>query len=127
VEAAFEANAVVHHAVAYPGAGYYRRWASQHGGWATLVKRFPEMRQEVLWLNVFTKRRHAALIGAAAGVAAGALWPPAFALAVPYAWYQRPRSLRRDEIVDRLLGTAFDCAVVTGLLRGSVRERTLVL
>jgi glycosyltransferase involved in cell wall biosynthesis len=127
VGSTFEPHAVVHHAVVYPGAGYYRRWASQHGGWATLVKRFPEMREEVLWLHLFTKRRHAALIGAFAGLAAGALWPPAFALVIPYAWHQRPRSFQKEELVDHLLGTAFDAAVLAGLLRGSVRERTIVL
>lgn len=127
VRAAFEPEAVVHHAVAYPGVGYYRRWAGQHGGWATLVKRFPEMRREVLWLNVFTKRRHAALLGAVTGVAGGILWRPAFALAIPYIWSQRPRSLRKEEILDRALGTAFDAAVVTSLVKGSIRERTLVL
>jgi glycosyltransferase involved in cell wall biosynthesis len=127
VEAAFDPDAIVYHAVAYPGARYYRRWASQHGGWATLIKRFPEMRDEVLWLHLFTKRRHAALLGAAVGIATGFLWPPAFALAAPYAWHQRPRSLNKEELLDHLLGTAFDAAVVTGLVKGSIRERTLVL
>jgi GT2 family glycosyltransferase len=127
VESAFETDALVHHAVTYPGARYYGQWALQHGNWATLIKRFPEMREEVLWLHLFTKRRHAALLGAVAGLAAGALWPPAFALAIPYAWRQRPRSFQKQEIVDHLLGTAFDAAVVAGLIKGSVRERTLVL
>jgi glycosyltransferase involved in cell wall biosynthesis len=127
VEAVFEPDAIVYHSVGYPGATYYRRWASQHGGWATMIKRFPEMREEVLWMRVFTKRRHAALLGAAAGIAAGVFWPPAFALVLPYAWHQRPRSLNREELLDHLLGTAFDAAVVAGLVRGSVKERTIVL
>jgi glycosyltransferase involved in cell wall biosynthesis len=128
VRSAFAPDAVIHHAVTYPGRRYFLLWASQHGNWATLIRRFPEMRHEVLWLNLFTKKRHAALIGAVAGLAAGALWPPAFALAIPYVWHQRPRSLERSELVDHfLLGTAFDVAVVAGLVKGSVRERTLVL
>jgi glycosyltransferase involved in cell wall biosynthesis len=128
VRSAFAPDALVHHAVTYPGKRYFLLWASQHGNWATLIRRFPEMRHEVLWLNLFTKKRHAAVIGAAAGIAAGVLWPPAFALAIPYVWHQRPRSLERSELVDHfLLGSAFDVAVVAGLLRGSVRERTLVL
>lgn len=128
IRSAFAPDAVVHHAVTYPGRRYFLLWASQHGNWATLVKRFPEMRHEVLWMNLFTKKRHAALIGAAAGIAAGVVWPPAFVLAVPYVWRQLPRSLERSELVDHfLLGTAFDVAVVAGLVRGSVRERTLVL
>lgn len=127
VTALFAPDALVHHAVTHPGVGYYRRWAAQHGNWATVIRQFPEMRREVLWLRVFTKRRHAALVGAAVGIAAGAVWPPAFALAIPYAMVLRPRSLNRDEVVDRLLGAVFDSAVVTALVTGSLRERTLVL
>jgi glycosyltransferase involved in cell wall biosynthesis len=123
----FAPDALVHHAVIHPGAAYHWRWAQQHGNWATLIRRFPEMRGKVLWAGLFTKRRHAALVGAVAGIAAGTVWRPALALALPYLWYRRPRTFHRDEIVDHLLGTAFDAAVVTGLLRGSVRERTLVL
>jgi len=85
VTATFAPEALVHHAVTHPGVGYYRRWATQHGNWATVIRRFPEMRREVLWLRVFTKRRHAALVGAVVGIAAGTVWRPAFALAIPYA------------------------------------------
>jgi glycosyltransferase involved in cell wall biosynthesis len=127
ISSSFAPDAVVHHAVVHPGLEYFRRWAMQHGNWAILVRRFPEMRREVLWLRLFTKRRHAALIAAAGGIAGGFFWRPAFALAIPYAMYLVPRKLRRDEVVDRLLGAAFDTAVVTGMLRGSARERTLVL
>jgi glycosyltransferase involved in cell wall biosynthesis len=127
VRSVFAPDALVHHAVTYPGARYYRLWASQHGNWAILMKRFPEMRGEVLWMRLFLKRRHAALIGAVAGIAAGTVYPPAFALALPYVWVQRPRSLHKQELVDHLLGTAFDAAVVAGLVKGSVKERTLVL
>jgi glycosyltransferase involved in cell wall biosynthesis len=127
VQSSFAPDALVHHAVIHPGVSHYRRWAAQHGNWAILVRRFPEMRREVLWMGLFTKRRHAALVGAAVGIAAGTVWRPAFALAIPYAMVLRPRSLHRDEIVDRLLGGIFDAAVVTGLLSGSIRERTLVL
>jgi glycosyltransferase involved in cell wall biosynthesis len=127
VVADFAPDALVHHAVIHPGVAYHWRWAQQHGNWATLIRRFPERRREVLWGGLFTKRRHAALVGAVTGLAAGAVWRPALALTIPYLWYRRPRSLHRYEIIDHLWGTAFDAAVVTGLLRGSIRERTLVL
>jgi len=127
IASAFAPEALVHHAVTKPGFAYHRRWAMQHGNWATLIKRFPEMRREVLWLNLFTKRRHAALLAAVTGVAMGTVWRPAFLLALPYVLHVRPHSLNPDELRDRLLGAPFDAAVVTGLLRGSLRERTLVL
>ena len=127
VTADFAPDAVVRHAVIHPGVAYHWRWALQHGNWATLIRRFPEMRREVLWQGLFTKRRHAAFVAAVTGVVAGTVWRPALAFSIPYLWYRRPRSLHRDEIVDHLWGTAFDAAVVTGLLLGSLRERTLVL
>jgi glycosyltransferase involved in cell wall biosynthesis len=126
VPSAFAPDALVHHAVTYPGIRDQWRRHRKHGEIApTLVRRFPEMRRQVLWLGLFTKRRHAALLGAVVGAVAGTVWRPAFALAVPYAWYQRPRS--RHEIVDRILLTTFDAARVAGLVVGSVRERTPVL
>ena len=123
----FEPEALVHHAVIQPGAGYYWRWSQQHGNWATLLRRFPEMRSKVLWAGLFTKRRHAGIVAAAAGIAAGVAWRPALALALPYLVYRLPRSLSRRAVEDQVLNAAFDAAVVIGLVRGSVRERTLVL
>ncbi len=125
-KATFAPEAVVYHAVTYPGMIAHWRRAREHGEIApTLVRRFPEMRGEALWLGVFTKRRHAALLAVLAGLVVGARWRPALALTIPYAWYQRPRS--RGEIVDRLLLTTLDAARVAGLVIGSVRERTVVL
>jgi glycosyltransferase involved in cell wall biosynthesis len=127
VAADFAPDALVHHAVNHPGIAYHWRWAQQHGNWATMVRRFPEMRSKMLWAGLFTKRRHAAFVSAVAGLVAGTAWRPALALTLPYLWYRRPRYYSREELVDHILGTAFDAAVVTGLLRGSIRERTLVL
>jgi glycosyltransferase involved in cell wall biosynthesis len=123
----FAPDALVYHSVTQPGARYWFKYAMMHGNFPKLVRRFPEMRRELLWLQLFTKRRHAALISAVAGVAAGAFWWPGFALAIPYVWRQTPRSLKAVDLRDHLLGTAFDAAVLASLIMGSVRERTLVL
>lgn len=127
IRSAFARDALVYHAITHPGVAYYRRWAWQHGNWAILIHRFPEMRREVLWMRVFTKRRHAALIAALAGIIGGFFWWPAFLLAIPYVAMVLPRSFHAYEVVDRLLGVAFDAAVVTSMVSGSIRERTLVL
>jgi glycosyltransferase involved in cell wall biosynthesis len=127
IVAEFAPDALVHHAVTHPGPRYFLRWAMQHGNWATLVRRFPEMRREVLWGGVFVKRSHAGLIVALVGLVAGIVWRPALVLCIPYLWHRRPRALSRDAMLDQLLAGWFDVAVLVGLAAGSVRERTIVL
>ena len=127
VVAEFAPDALVYHAVTHPGPRYFLRWAMQHGNWATLVRRFPEMRREVLWAGVFVKRSHAGLITALVGLGLGIVWRPALALCIPYLWHRRPRALSRDAVLDQLLAGWFDIAVLVGLAAGSVRERTIVL
>jgi len=125
-KADFAPEAVVYHSVIYPDARYHLRWAMMHGNWATLIRRFPEMRKETLFLGLFIKKRHAAFIAAVAGSLLGIRWRPALALAIPYLVHQAPRSLE-DLKYRTVLGTAFDAAVIAGLVKGSARERTLVL
>lgn len=127
IQVHFEPMALAHHAVTSRSLRWHVGWALQHANWALLIRRFPEMRREVLWLGLFTKRRHAALLAALAGVAAGTQWWPAYALAFPYLWKNRPASFRPRDLLDPLRGMGFDLAVLTGLVIGSVRERTLVL
>jgi hypothetical protein len=99
-----------------------------HSNWASLVRRFPEMRHEILWGNVFLARRHAALIAALAGaIVAATSWPPAAVLALPYIGLVAPRRLRRRDLISFFASIAFDAAVITGMLRGSLRERAFVL
>jgi len=126
LEAGFEQDALVHHGVIYPGVRYHLRWARMHRNWATLIRRFPEMRKEVLYYGLFIKKRHAGFLAAILGLALGWRWRPALLLALPYVVYRAPRSL--GDLKDRTLrGTAFDAVVVAGLLEGSIREHTLVL
>jgi hypothetical protein len=124
----FAPDALVYHAVSYPGFRYWWRFAMVHGQWARLVRNFPEMRREMLWCGVFLGRRHAALIGAGVGaVTAATAWPPAAVLAIPYLGLVFPRRFQRRELVSSVATVAFDTAVVAGMLKGSVRERALVL
>jgi len=127
ITAEFAPDALVFHAVTHPGARYFLRWAMQHGNWATLVRRFPEMRREVLWGGVFVKRSHVGLISALVGLGVGIVWRPALLLCIPYMWHRRPRAFSRDAVLDQLLAGWFEVAVLVGLAAGSVRERTLIL
>ncbi|MGH2725811.1 MAG: glycosyltransferase family 2 protein, partial [Actinomycetota bacterium] len=130
VEAIFAPEALVHHAVTFPGLGFLLRAAWHVGNWTILIRRFPEMRRELLVYRVFMGRRDGAFLAAVAGIAIAPVWLPALALAAPYAllWLGRnPPRLEWHAIIGKLAEVPFDAAVVAGLLVGSVRERTLVL
>jgi glycosyltransferase involved in cell wall biosynthesis len=123
----FAPDALVYHSVTHPGARYWWKYAMMHRNFPFLVRRYPEMRKDLLWLRVFMWRDRAVFDAALAGVAAGILWPPAFVLALPYVYLRFPRRFTRQEIKAALSKTAIDPAILAGLLVGSVRERTLVL
>jgi glycosyltransferase involved in cell wall biosynthesis len=123
----FAPDAVVYHSVTHPGARYWWRYAMMHRNFPMLVRRFPEMRRDLLWLRFFMWRDRAVFDAALAGIVGGFLWPPAFALALPYVYKRAPRRLTRREVKAALSRVAMDPAILAGLLVGSVRERTLVL
>ena len=126
-QTAFTPDAIIYHSVTHPGARYWWKYAMMHRNFPMLVRRFPEMRKDLLWLRLFMWRDRAVFDAALAGVAAGIAWPPAFALVLPYLYLRLPRRFARDEFKAALSKTAMDPAILAGLLVGSVRERTLVL
>jgi len=126
-EARYAPDALVHHAVTHPGIGWHLRRARRYRNWNALVRRFPEIRQELLWHRWFLRPSNAAFAAAVAGGVVGLRARPALLLALPYAWLRRPRGRHRSDLVDTAGAVAFDGAVFAGLVEGSVRERTLVL
>jgi GT2 family glycosyltransferase len=128
-QATYEPAAVVHHAVTHPGLGWHLRRALGYGNVNALVRRFPELRDEALWHRWFLRPTSAALTAAAAGTAGAALLcrPRLLAIALPYAWLRRPRGRHRSDLIDAAGAVAFDVAVEAGLVRGTIRERTVVL
>ncbi len=129
-EERFAPDAVVHHAVTYPGVRWHWRRGLRYGHWNAVVRRFPEARS-LLWHDVFLRpasaRTFAALVGVVECVAGFALGAPFMALAgaatfAPFLWAHKNRSLKQS-----IASAGFDLAVELGLLWGSIRERTLVL
>jgi GT2 family glycosyltransferase len=128
IKGVYKQDALVHHAVTYPGFGFWWRYAMKHANWALLVRRFPAMRRELLWQRLFLRRRHAGFLVATAGVAVGAsLWWPAYFLAAPYLWRRRPRTFALRSIGESFWETTYDLLQIIALVKGSLRERTLVL
>ena len=57
--AAFEPSAIVSHAITNPGIGWHIKRALLYWKWNRLVRRFPEMRRQLLWHRVFLRPRSA--------------------------------------------------------------------
>jgi len=123
----FAPDALVHHAVTYPGLRYWWKYALAHRAFATLARRFPEMRRDMFWLRVFLGRDRALFDAAVAGLFAGIVWRPALALAVPYLYIRRPRHLTTYDVKIFLTWPLYDAMKSVGLAVGSLKERTLVL
>ena len=123
---AWAGDAIVRHDVTYPGFGWQLKRVQRHANAARVVRNYPELRRELLWGRVFLRPYNAKFDVALAGTlaAAAARRPEPLALALPYLWHRRgalrsPKSLAQ--------GTLYDAALLLGLLRGSLRHRSLVL
>ena len=125
--AAFEPSAIVNHAVTNPGIGWHLKRALLYWKWNRLVRRFPEMRRQLLWHRVFLRPRSAWFLASAVALVAGLRKPVVAFGAVPYLWWRRPRRLAPRPIIDAAGAIGFDAAVCGALLYGSVKERSVVL
>ena len=126
-----EPEALVYHAVdtfsLVSAMRFNRRWQSL----ALVWKRHPEERRVLFW-GLFWKRRHAFLLGAAAGLALAPRRPALALLVLPYLHdampYHGGGPLGRARAGVELLGrAAVDVSEIWAMVRGSVRHRTLVL
>jgi cellulose synthase/poly-beta-1,6-N-acetylglucosamine synthase-like glycosyltransferase len=124
---AYAEGALVRHVVTHPGLAWHLRRALGYSNVNALVRRFPELRHELLWRRWFLRPRSAAFAGLAAGSVLGLRWRPFVVLGLPYLWLRRPKGRHRQDLVDAAGAAAFDAAVFAGLVRGSVRHRTVVL
>jgi cellulose synthase/poly-beta-1,6-N-acetylglucosamine synthase-like glycosyltransferase len=125
---AYEPAAIVYHDVTYPGFLWHLRRAQRQANLAHVVRRYPEMRRDVLWARVFLRPRDAKLL---ALVAAGSLARRqpllAAALAAPYLHERGPHSPHPQQLVEFAQRMIYDAATVLGCARGSVRHRTITL
>jgi glycosyltransferase involved in cell wall biosynthesis len=125
--AGFAPDAVVRHDVTYPGLRWHLRKVQSYGDTARVMRRYPEGAERLLWGRWFYRPRNAKLVAAMAGVALAPLDRRALLLAAPYAWFRRPRRPTPRAALDSAEGTVYDLAILLGLVRGSIRNRRLVL
>ena len=123
---AWAEGAVVRHDMTYPGFAWQLRRVQRHANAARVVRRYPELRRELMWGRVFLRPYNAKFDAALAGLALAALarHPLPLALALPYLHHRRA-ALRSPKSLAQ--GAVYDAALLLGLLRGSVRHRSLVL
>jgi GT2 family glycosyltransferase len=124
----FAPEAVVAHAVHDVGPAWHLRRAYGYRNWPALVRRFPEMRDEILFARWFLRPRSVVVWAALTGLALAAGGRRSgVALAVPWLWRHRPQRPGVAGALDSAAGLTFDAAVAAGLTVGSIRERTPVL
>jgi glycosyltransferase involved in cell wall biosynthesis len=123
----FVPEALVYHDVTYPGFWWHVRRARQYGEGAQLLRRYPEMRRELLFARYFQSPHRARVAAAVAGLLLSPLSRKALALTLPYAWVRRPRELTRAHLHGIAQLVVRDLAELEGRVRGSVRARRLLL
>jgi glycosyltransferase involved in cell wall biosynthesis len=123
----FAADAVVRHAVSYPGMRWHLNFARSFATFPTLVAQFPEMRRELLTGRFFLRPRSAAFDAAALGLLMLAARKPAGALLLaPYLCHVR-KAWRAERSRGVTRAVAYDAVAAVSLVRGSVRTACPVL
>jgi glycosyltransferase involved in cell wall biosynthesis len=124
---AFAEQALVHHAVTYPGLRWHHRFARDLAMWPMLVRDFPELRESLLYKRFFLRQRSAAFDAAALGLALLAMGKPTgLLLTLPYGRLLQP-AWRADGPRGAAEVISYDLNTAIGLIAGSCRSRTVVL
>jgi glycosyltransferase involved in cell wall biosynthesis len=128
-DAGWAKDAVVAHEVTYPPIAWWVKRGWRYECWPQLMQQFPEARSALLYRNYLLNRRQIAVIAAVAGVsgAAALMDVRPLAAAAPLLWRWRPLPSRGRTVRNSCCALAFDVAALAGLIRGSVKARTLVL
>lgn len=124
---AFAADAVVYHDVTHPGFLWFLRRGQRYGNVASVIRRYPELRREILWQRYFLRPRNARTLAAVAGVFLCPVSRTTLVLALPFAWFHRPIRPTPRALKGSTEGALFDLSILVGMIRGSIRHRTLVL
>src|SRR5204863_4941619 len=122
--AAFAQDAVVYHDVTYPGFVWQLRRAQKNSHLGPVLRKYPELRRELLFGRVFLNRRNAEFVAFSAGVALARWRWWSLILGLPYL---RSREFGRHPPKTFLMALLYDASVVVGLLRASARGRRLVI
>lgn len=130
--ARYEPDSLVRHEVFAGGLRWHLHRASGYGTFNALARRFPEMRRELFWHRYFLRRRSAEFDALSVGIAlaATARRHPVrllFAMALSLPWLRRHRPSQAGGAVATLEMLAFEATAAASLVRGSIRERTVVL
>jgi glycosyltransferase involved in cell wall biosynthesis len=123
----FAPDALVHHAVTYPGIRWHLGFAKSFATFPALVAQFPEMRRDFLTYKLFLRPRSASFDAAVLGLlllasrrTIGALFLIPYLRHVLTAW-------RADQARGVARAVAYDAVAGASLLKGSVRSGSVVL
>ncbi len=127
----FAATALVRHDISPSALRPALRTAWRWHGLPRVMALHPERVRAVVYRRVFWKASHPPTILAFAALVLALRWRPALLLAGPWLWYRwhvAPLTGRRRERLLSLPGAfAIDGTEVIALVRGSIRERSILL
>jgi glycosyltransferase involved in cell wall biosynthesis len=127
--AEFAASALVYHDVTYPGFRWHLARARRYGHVAATVRRFPRLRRDLLWYRYFLWGRNARVVSAVIGVSLAPLNRKALVLSAPYVAFLllTPRRATPLGLLGQVKVVVLDLNILYGMIRGSLRWRTLIL
>lgn len=123
----FDETAVVRHDLEERGPRYHLRMAWREGSLVDIASRHPGLRREGLWRPWAHRRRNVAFLAAVGGVVGLRVSPWSLALVAPWVWERRGGFRRRGRTRRFLFWAIHDGAVAAGMIRGSIRNRTVIL
>lgn len=124
----YEPRAVVYHDVTYPGFKWHLKRAQKQANLAHVVRRYPEIRRELLWAHIFMRSRNAKVVALLTACGMAPRRPLlALALAAPYLQERGPKVAHPMQLVGFAQRLAYDTACVVGCVRGALRYRALIL
>ena len=115
------------HDVTYPGLRWFLARGRKDGHVAAVVRRYPELREHLLWHRYFLRRRNACVAVAVAGLALSPLSRRALLAALPYALMDFPRRPTIGAARLSVETILFDLSILLGMVEGSLRWRTVVV
>jgi glycosyltransferase involved in cell wall biosynthesis len=124
---AYAPAALVHHDVTYPGLAWHLRRALRYEVFPSLVREYPELRDQLFWRRWFLAKRYAGYLLAVIGLLGALRRRPLLVLALPYVAYRRPARWDGPHLRGQIEGAMYDTAAFVGLVRGSIRSRRVVL
>lgn len=125
----FDETAVVEHDVSERPLRWHLMMAWREGNLVDVARRYPALREQGFWRPWAHRPWNVAFVVGVAGTAVAVRRPAALASWLAWLWLRRPVAVRQPTRAAYVVGWRFlnDAVAFAGMVRGSARNRTVVL